>query len=65
MWRHTDGFEDVEVSSPHKQHGGAVQDDLGKATPSEFKQTGFIISPPRILPNAVSNIQAGPVGAKR
>ena len=49
---------DVVVSSPHKQHGGVVQYDLGKAAPSGFKQTGFINSPPRILLNAVSNIQA-------
>jgi hypothetical protein len=33
---------DVVVSSPHKQHGGVVQYDLGKAAPSGFKQTGFI-----------------------
>lgn len=49
---------DVVVSSPHKQHGGVVQYDSGKATPSGFKRTGFINSPPRILLNAVSNIQA-------
>ena len=49
---------DVVVSSPHKQHGGVVQYDLGKATPSGFEQTGCINSPPRILLNAVSNIQA-------
>jgi hypothetical protein len=35
-----------------------VQYDLGKATPSGFEQTGCINSPPRILLNAVSNIQA-------
>jgi len=35
-----------------------VQYDLGKVAPSGFKQTGFINSPPRILLNALSNIQA-------
>jgi len=49
---------DVVVSSPHKQHGGVVQYDFGKATPSGFERTGFLNSPPKILLNAVSNIQA-------
>jgi nucleoside phosphorylase len=51
-------LEDVVVSSPHNRHGGVVQYDLGKATPSGFEQKGFSNSPPRILLNAVSNIQA-------
>jgi hypothetical protein len=42
------GVLDVVVSSPHKQHGGVVQYDLGKATLSGFEQKGFINSPPRI-----------------
>jgi nucleoside phosphorylase len=49
---------DVVVSRPHNMYGGVVQYDFGKATPSEFKRTGFLDSPPKILLNAVSNIQA-------
>jgi len=52
------------VSIPHKQHGGVVQCDLGKATPIGFQQTGFINSPPRILLNAVSNLQANQLKGK-
>jgi hypothetical protein len=49
---------DVVVSSLHNRHGGVVQYNLGKATPSGFEQKGFSNSPPRILLNVVSNIQA-------
>jgi nucleoside phosphorylase len=49
---------DVVVSRPHHVHGGVVQYDFGKATPSEFERTGFLNSPPEILLNAISNIQA-------
>jgi nucleoside phosphorylase len=49
---------DVVVSRPHNIYGGVVQYDFGKATPSEFKRTGFLDSPPKILLNAVSNIEA-------
>ena len=31
---------DVVVSQPHKTHGGVVQYDAGKATPSRFERTG-------------------------
>jgi nucleoside phosphorylase len=37
---------DVVVSKPHKTHGGVVQYDFGKATPSGFERTGFLNSPP-------------------
>jgi nucleoside phosphorylase len=49
---------DVVVSRPHNVHGGVVQYDFGKATPGEFERTGLLNSPPEILLNAISNIQA-------
>jgi nucleoside phosphorylase len=49
---------DVVISQPHKGHGGVVQYDSGKTTPSGFKQTGFLNAPPTILLNAVSKIRA-------
>jgi nucleoside phosphorylase len=49
---------DVVVSKPHKVHGGVVQYDFGKATPSGFERTGFLNTPPTILLNAVANLQA-------
>jgi nucleoside phosphorylase len=49
---------DVVVSSPHKQHGGVVQYDFGKATQSGFERAGFLNTPPKILLNAVSKMQA-------
>jgi nucleoside phosphorylase len=50
---------DVVVSQPHKEHGGVVQYDFGKATSSGFQRTGFLNTPPTILLSAVSNIRAG------
>jgi nucleoside phosphorylase len=49
---------DVVVSQPDKMHGGVVQYDFGKATPSGFERTGFLNTPPTILLNAVAKIQA-------
>jgi nucleoside phosphorylase len=49
---------DVVVSNPHKVHGGVVQYDSGKATPSGFDRTGSLNTPPTILLNAVANLQA-------
>jgi nucleoside phosphorylase len=49
---------DVVVSQPDKGHGGVVQYDSGKTTPSGFERTGFLNTPPTILLNAVSKIQA-------
>jgi hypothetical protein len=49
---------DVVVSKPHKVHGGVVQYDSGKATPSRFERTGSLNSPPRILLGAVAKVQA-------
>jgi len=49
---------DVVVSRPHKAHGGVVQYDFGKATPSGFERTGFLNTPPTILLNAVAKLRA-------
>jgi hypothetical protein len=49
---------DVVISRPHKVHGGVVQFDFGKATPSGFQRSGFLNTPPTILLNAVANLRA-------
>ncbi|RYN49604.1 hypothetical protein AA0117_g13423, partial [Alternaria alternata] len=49
---------DVVVSKPHKTHGGVVQYDLGKATPSGFERTGALNTPPTVLLNAVAKVRA-------
>ncbi|KAM0255037.1 hypothetical protein ACHAQJ_006185 [Trichoderma viride] len=49
---------DVIVSSPQHGHGGVVQYDFGKSTPNGFTRTGFLNTPPTILLNAVSRVQA-------
>jgi nucleoside phosphorylase len=49
---------DVVVSKPHKTHGGVVQYDLGKATPSGFERTGALNTPPTVLLNAVASVRA-------
>ncbi|EMD58218.1 hypothetical protein COCSADRAFT_155026, partial [Bipolaris sorokiniana ND90Pr] len=49
---------DVVVSKPHKMHGGVVQYDSGKATPSGFERTGALNIPPTVLLNAIANLRA-------
>jgi len=49
---------DVVISRPHKAHGGVVQYDCGKTTPSGIERIGTLNTPPTILLNAVSKIQA-------
>jgi nucleoside phosphorylase len=49
---------DVVVSKPHTVHGGVVQYDSGKATPSGFERTGSLNSPPQILLAAVASVRA-------
>ena len=49
---------DIVVSQPGKGHGGVIQYDFGKSTPSGFKQTGFLNSPPRILLSAIAKLRA-------
>jgi nucleoside phosphorylase len=48
----------VVISTPHKLHGGVVQYDIGKATPSGFERTGFLNTPPTLLLNAVAKLRA-------
>jgi nucleoside phosphorylase len=45
---------DVVVSQPHEVHGGVVQYDVGKTTPSGFERTGSLNSPPHLLLSAVA-----------
>ncbi|PVI01693.1 purine and uridine phosphorylase [Periconia macrospinosa] len=52
---------DVVVSQPHLGHGGVIQYDFGKATPSGFERTGFLNSPPTILLGAVSKLRSNQV----
>jgi nucleoside phosphorylase len=56
---------DVVVSKPHKVHGGVVQYDSGKATPSGFERTGSLNTPPTVLLNAVANLRAKHMRGKR
>ena len=49
---------DIVVSQPGKGHGGVVQYDFGKSTPSGFKQTGFLNAPPQILLAAVTKLRS-------
>ena len=49
---------DVVVSKPHEVHGGVVQYDSGKATPSGFQRTGCLNTPPTILLSAIANLRA-------
>jgi len=55
---------DVVVSRPHKVHGGVVQYDFGKATPSGFERTGFLNTPPTILLNVVAKLRANHLRGK-
>jgi hypothetical protein len=47
----------VVVSQPENGHGGVVQYDMGKATPGEFKSTGFLNTPPGILLSAIGMVE--------
>ncbi|KAL5086258.1 hypothetical protein Trisim1_009138 [Trichoderma cf. simile WF8] len=50
---------DIVVSRPEGTSGGVVQYDFGKALQGgEFRRTGFLNSPPRVLRSAVTNLQA-------
>jgi nucleoside phosphorylase len=55
---------DVVIGQPHKNHGGVVQYDLGKATPSGFERTGSLNTPPTILLNALSKLRASHMRGK-
>ncbi|KAF1809967.1 TPR repeat protein [Eremomyces bilateralis CBS 781.70] len=49
---------DVVVSQPGNGHGGVIQYDFGKSTPSGFERTGFLNSPPLILLGAVTKLRS-------
>lgn len=49
---------DVVVSQPFGGHGGVVQYDFGKTKPNEFERTAFLNSPPNVLLNTISVVQA-------
>src|ERR1700760_573348 len=49
---------DVVVSQPGKGHGGVVQYDFGKSTPSGIERTGFLNTPPPILLAAVTKLRS-------
>jgi nucleoside phosphorylase len=49
---------DVVVSVPNEQHGGVIQCDFGKTTPSGLMQMGFLNKPPANLRTALSKLRA-------
>src|ERR1700761_3057067 len=49
---------DVVISQPYQGHGGVIQYDFGKATPSGFERTGFLNSPPPLLLSAVAKMRS-------
>ncbi|PLB48766.1 kinesin light chain [Aspergillus steynii IBT 23096] len=49
---------DIVVSQPGNSHGGVVQYDFGKSTPSGFERTGFLNTPPTILLAAVTKLRS-------
>ncbi|KAL4911194.1 hypothetical protein BDW74DRAFT_172659 [Aspergillus multicolor] len=49
---------DVVVGFPEKTHGGVVQYDFGKATPTGLQRIGHLNAPPKILLEAVAKVQA-------
>jgi nucleoside phosphorylase len=49
---------DIVVSQPGNGHGGVVQYDFGKSTPSGFKRTGFLNAPPLILLAAITKLRS-------
>jgi nucleoside phosphorylase len=55
---------DVVVGIPNKVHGGVVQYDFGKATPSGFQRTGFLNAPPRKLLDAVAHLRASHISRR-
>jgi nucleoside phosphorylase len=49
---------DVVVSQPQEKHGGVVQYDAGKTTPSGFERRGALNSPPQVLLAAIARVCA-------
>ena len=55
---------DVVVGQPHLGHGGVIQYDFGKATPSGFQRTGFLDSPPKIILGAINKLRSNQIRRK-
>jgi nucleoside phosphorylase len=51
---------DVVVSHPREAGSGVIQYDLGKARRGNFKTTGHLQAPPRLLMSAISDILSNP-----
>jgi nucleoside phosphorylase len=49
---------DVVISYPRMGIGGVIQYDFGKAVPGGFERTGLLNTPPTILLNALTKLQA-------
>ncbi|RWA04108.1 hypothetical protein EKO27_g10996, partial [Xylaria grammica] len=49
---------DVVISLPTGQHGGVIQYDIGKTTPSGHVRTGSLNAPPQILLNALNKLRS-------
>ena len=55
---------DVVVSQPDMEHGGVIQYDFGKTTPSGFVRTGYLNTPPTVLLNTLSKLQSQHLGGR-
>jgi nucleoside phosphorylase len=55
---------DVVVQKPVNDHGGVIQYDMGKVTPTGNIRTGSLTSPPRVLLNALAKIRANTILGK-
>ncbi|KAL4800844.1 WD40-repeat-containing domain protein [Aspergillus venezuelensis] len=49
---------DVVVGLPGKMHGGVIQYDFGKLTPSGLERTGFLNAPPKVVLEGIARVQA-------
>ncbi|KAL3459031.1 nucleoside phosphorylase domain-containing protein [Aspergillus heterothallicus] len=49
---------DVVVGKSNQAHGGVVQYDSGKVTMGGFQRTGFLNSPPTVLLNGITELEA-------
>src|SRR5215469_6351312 len=55
---------DVVISQPHAEHGGVVQYDFRKTTPSGVTRTGFLNMPPTILLHALTQLKSNHIVGK-
>lgn len=51
-------LSDIVVTQPEKGHGGVIQHDVGKSTPTRFERTGFLNTAPPVLLSAVTKLRA-------